>query len=47
MSIALYIFCLALPLTVPFTDVLSVDTGIGDFGWNIYGKEVHVDIDFL
>ena len=40
MSIALGLFCLAVPFTMIFYSVLSVAAGVGGCGWPISAREV-------
>ena len=46
MYIDLDIFCFAVPFTTLFSSAWSVATGIGGCWWNIYAREVHMDVAF-
>ena len=47
MSIALDIFCFAVPYMMLFAAVFSAATGIGGCWWPIYDRSVLVTVDFL
>ena len=46
MSIALYLFCFALPLTMLFVTAFFVTRNVGDCGWTIYARAVLIDFVF-
>ena len=46
MSIALDLFCFAVPLTMLFSAEFSVSTGVGGCWWPISIRDVTVDVDF-
>ena len=46
MSIALDMFCFAIPLTMPFLVVLSIITAVGGCGWPIFDWGVLMDVAF-
>ena len=46
MSIALDIFCFALPFMMLFAAVFSVATGVGGCEWLISASAVHMDVAF-
>ena len=46
MSIALNIFCFAVPLMMLFASVFSIVTGVGGCWWPNYSRDVIVDVTF-
>ena len=46
MSVDLDIFCFSVPLTIMFTDVLSVATGVGVCWWPISDRDIIMAVAF-